>query len=590
MNELSALDLIDFWNLRALGWDITPLPASLASKLTAFCEDFLQKSYRPFPPPSNAYHRASFLCSPSSNQAELQSFVAALRIPPHDPDHHLISLDTRVPRIWEEWGRSADHAEPQTVTDSTAAVDSHLIGDGLHVKTAIPKFLEDDRYASQQHACTNVFESIPGGAQVIPWGSGELTGLIHDFADKKIWLSREGIVTTSAQFSSTRFLRSPSALNVFTAFAKSRGLVLSLSPAGDTCEQIIKALGGIRSIEFVARSPELLRFLNSLAHESVEAESDMIPNKKVRKAYAPYAQTLEAVSRATSGRPEIANHNFFNALINRKVLTVGLTLRCAECNHRSWHALSSLAPTMSCPRCLATLPFPAAAPPRTEEWAYKVSGPFAAENFAHGAYCVASTLHFLTDSIFNESTWLPSFRLKSEQGKEVEVDFGMFARPNRLTHATSPFLILGECKSFNLFTPDDFARLHHIADLFPGAVLCFATFREGLDTRETQALTKIVRRGRSFLRAGRLRNPVLVLTGKELFAQFSWDREFCEIYGDRAEYARMVYLRRDIEELCDFTQQVHLGMESYHSWLDEKRKKRIAGRSKSPDSPLAAKT
>ncbi len=50
-----------------------------------------------------------------------------------------------------------------------------------------------------------------------------------------------------------------------------------------------------------------------------------------------------------------------------------------------------------------------------------------------------------------------------------------------------------------------------------------------------------------------------------------------------AQYARMAYIRRDIEELFDFTQQVHLGMESYHSWLDEKVRKRIARRRNSGD-------
>lgn len=589
MNERSPLDLIDFWNLRALGWDITPLPASLAPTLTTFCEDFIRKSYRPYPPPSNAYHHASFLCSPSNTQADLQAFMSTLQRPSQDPAHAALSLDMRVPRIWEEWGRSADHAEPQTVTQSTAAVNSYLIGDGLQVSTAIPKFLEDDRYVSQQHACANVFESIPGGAQVIPWGSGELTGLIHDFADEQIWVSQEGIVTTSAQFSSTRFLRSPSAVNVFSAFAKTKGLTLSLSPAGDICEQIIKALGGISSIGIVARSPELLRFLNSLAHENVEVESDTALTKKVRKAYAPYAKILEVVRKATPG-PEIAKENFLNALMNTKVLTVGLTLRCAECNHRSWHALDSIAPIMNCPRCLSPLAFPSASPPKKEEWAYRVSGPFAAENFAHGAYCVASTLHFLSDKIFSESTWLPSFRLTSEQGKVVESDFGIFARPNRLTNATSPFLILGECKSFNLFTSDDFGKARYMADLFPGAVLCFATFRETLNPDEIKSLIKIVHRGRASLRTGRVRNPVLILTGKELFAQFRWNRDLYEIYGERAQYARTAYIRRDIDELCDSTQQVHLGMESYHSWLDAKRKKRIARRKNPSASPAAVKT
>ena len=82
-----------------------------------------------------------------------------------------VSMDMRVPRVWEEWGRVADHAEPQTVIESTASVGCHLIGSGLHVSTAVPKFLEDDWYASSEDACANVLESVPGGAPVIPWAS-----------------------------------------------------------------------------------------------------------------------------------------------------------------------------------------------------------------------------------------------------------------------------------------------------------------------------------------------------------------------------------------------------------------------------------
>ncbi len=101
MDERSALDLIDFWNLRALGWDITPLPASLASSLSGFHEEFIKKSYRPYPPPSNAYHHASFLCSPSNERAELQGFLSTLKRPHERARHIAVSMDMRVPRIGE---------------------------------------------------------------------------------------------------------------------------------------------------------------------------------------------------------------------------------------------------------------------------------------------------------------------------------------------------------------------------------------------------------------------------------------------------------------------------------------------------------
>jgi len=570
MNERSPLDLIDFWNLSALGWDITPLPASLAPKLTAFCEQFVETSYRAFPPPSNAHHHASFLCSPECSQAELHAFIATLRRTPEQPAWQAIGLDTRVPRIWEEWGRSADHAEPQTVTYRTELVEARLIGNGLHLSTAIPEFAKEDSFASVQHACANVLESVPGGAQVIPWGQGELRGLFHDFEDERTWVSREGIITTSAEFSTIRTLRAPTGLNIFSTFAKGKGLSLSVSPAGDICTQIIKALGGIESIRIVARSPELLHFLNSLAHENIEVESDD-RLRKIRKAYAPYSKTLEIVRRATPG-PEIAKENFFQALINTRVLSVGLALRCQECNHTSWHALDSIAPKMVCPRCFSELGFPGASPPRKEDWAYRVSGPFAAENFAHGAYCVASTLHLLTEKIVTESTWIPSFRLIKD-GREVECDFGMFARPSRLSHATRPFLVLGECKTFGVFTSADFTKARYLAETFPGSVLCFSTFRDTLTSKEIKALAKIVRRGRLPFGVGKIRNPVLVLTGQELFSQFAWNKDFYESYGPHAEYARQAYMRRDIEELCSLTQEQHLGIESYSTWLRERHTK-----------------
>jgi hypothetical protein len=463
-------------------------------------------------------------------------------------------------------------------------VECHPIGSGLHVSGAIPEFLEGDRFASTQNACVNVLESVPGGAPVIPWGTGELSGLIRDLADEKVWISQEGIVTTAAAFVGSRFLRAPSPSNVFAAFANGKKLTLTMSPAGETCQQIIKAVGGLSSISIVTRSPELLHFLDSLAHENVEVESDATPPKKVRKAYAPYPKTLEVVNRASPAF-DAAGPRLLRALVNTGVLVAGLTLRCKECNHSSWHALDSLAPSMVCPRCLCAVPFPSASPPRKEAWAYRVSGPFAAEHLAHGAYCVASTLHFLVKMIVRESTWLPSFRLTDGQGKEVEADFGMFARPGRFSHATSPLLILGECKSFNVFKSEDFERARYLAALFPGAVLCFATFRDSLNPSEVRALTRLVLRGRNSLGSGKLLNPVLVLTGKELFSQFLFNTQLHDVYGARAQHARMAYLRADIEELCDFTQQVHLGMASYHSWLEEKRRKSVARRKSAERDP-----
>jgi hypothetical protein len=76
---------------------------------------------------------------------------------------------------------------------------------------------------------------------------------------------------------------------------------------------------------------------------------------------------------------------------------------------------------------------------------------------------------------------------------------------------------------------------------------------------------------------GKQINPVLLLTGKELFGQYRIESPF-DIYGDKKKMAEGVYMRKDIQEICDFTQQIYLGIESYHTWRDKKRQKITARR------------
>jgi hypothetical protein len=151
----------------------------------------------------------------------------------------------------------------------------------------------------------------------------------------------------------------------------------------------------------------------------------------------------------------------------------------------------------------------------------------------------------------------------------------MLAKPSRFSHTSSPHLIIGECKSFNRFEKRDFARAEEAANLFTGAILCFCTFNEALDAEEIKGITKLAKQGRKRMDVGKQMNPVLILTARELFSEFKMS-DFYSLYGDKAAYARGVYMRDDMQELCEFTQELYLGMPSYHEWLEEKRRKRAA--------------
>src|SRR5271165_2259163 len=587
MDERSSFDLIEFWNLRALGWHIEPLPASLAPNLIDYCNEFIKSVYRPFPPPSNAYHRATMLCARSQSVEKLQEFMRKLT---WVPSTHA-SLDQRVPRIWEEWGRSADHAEPQTVEHAEKSVDAYVLGNGLDVRSQTHDFAKEDPFCSLTAACANVLKSFSGGTPIIPWKSDVAATLTREFGEKKTWISREGIVLLAGEHSFTSYLRVPSPINIFSSVAESLGYKLELSPAGRTCEQIIHALGGIRAMGMVARSPELLKFLDRLAHEDLEVdlegeEGDETKKKKLRKDFATLPKVMEVLERVNAGGISNGSRHL-KALIRSHVLKLGMALRCTECLHTSWFSLESLKPRMSCPHCLKIFSFPSGSPPHRDQWSYRVIGPFTTGGFAGGAYCVGAALNFWAEKVARESNWIPSFIMRNSAGQEFEADFGMLARLSRFSHTASPHLFIGECKSFNRFEEKDFARGEQVAALFPGAILCFCTFNESLNKDEVKGLTRLAKQGRKRMDVGKQMNPVLVLTARELFSGFKMT-DFYSMYGDKAEYARHVYMLNDMQELSEFTQQLYLGMPSYHEVMEEKRRKKaakLAAKSQSPPSP-----
>ena len=279
IEESSPYDLIDFWNLRALGWPISPLPASLAPQLVDYCEAFIADAYQPFPAPSNAHHFSAYVFAAKAAR-RMQAFVSQLKAPAPQS----VALDGYLPRLWEEWGRGADNARPQTITSKTQVVNSRILNDALEVEGIVPEFLEQDNFCSLTSACANVLEGVPKGAPVIPWKSNAMAPLLYDFGQEKSWASREGIVFPTGRFTGSCLLRRPNAFNVFAAYFKTSGYEISLSPAGRACEQIIAALGGIQMLDIVARSSELLRLLDRMASENVEVEVDNQDENDPRKS------------------------------------------------------------------------------------------------------------------------------------------------------------------------------------------------------------------------------------------------------------------------------------------------------------------
>ena len=576
MNEREPYDIIEYWNLRALGWRIRPLPRSLVRKLTSYCEKFIAEVHRPYPPPSNVCEDASFLCSRSCPFEEMEAYVSSLK----RPSSYFVTIDPRVPRLWEEWGRHANHAEPQTVEFETEPTDAVSMGNFLSVTTVLPEFLQEHQALTSHHACTNVLESLPGGATVIPWQSIDKGFLAGYLRDENIWVGREGICTTSGAYRSSRHLRLPSSFNVFSAWAQKNGLEIDLSPAGRVAEQVISALGGLDDVRMIGNE-ELIKVFDRMANGTLDVEvSGENPTgsekRRLRKGSVPLWQIQQLLKRAHDDNAYISE-NHLNALLRSNVLILGLEVPCSECEQTTWFALDQLGTKLKCSRCLRQFDFPLTKP-NQNMWSYRVQGPFAVEDYAHGAYCVALALQFLVDKVSRECTWIPSFKLRTKGGGlvETEADLGAFVRPGGFSDLTDPVLMFGECKTFGDFDSRDYKRMRALAKLFPGSIICFCTLKSELTKAEKARIAALARQGRKSLKTGQRRNPVLVLTRTELLGQFKLSR-FTDDYP--AQFSKLgdhVFMRRDLQEICDFTQQAHLGIESYYEWIQARRRRRTA--------------
>ena len=68
-------------------------------------------------------------------------------------------------------------------------------------------------------------------------------------------------------------------------------------------------------------------------------------------------------------------------------------------------------------------------------------------------------------------------------------------------------------------------------------------------------------------------NPVLILTGNELFGEFNISITWNELGGAYKAFSQYGGAR-DILQLCDHTQQIYLGLKSWHHTWREKWERR----------------
>lgn len=550
LDATKPLDVMDYWNLCAIGWEVLPIPKQFTQfdQTKRFVLDLIKRNSNP-----KIRDYTTILKSRSISEEEHQHFFHLLGISffSEGEERSKVSFQTLYPRIWDEWVRGADHVECCKLEADTVEHDISTDQETLRFKTLDPKFMSrfgghgTSRFANEIDLRLYGEKSLL--AEVIPEGSVEPNRVMGEFRLLDWRASRKSLVYLSRHSEWTVSLSLPQSEVIFTRWLKSRGWTAELSSAGRIAKQMVLQLGGVNGIGILAEEGiiQLLQKMNSsdgktLAEEFVWAEIQKIP------------------TQAVYNKTEVAKR-ILNQLISAKVFQLGMKIQCPVCTKHSWYSVKGTDYELQCPSCLSAFPFPPAS--KEVKWEYRTLGPFSTSNQADGVYTVLLTLRFFSDfSLLNGSTTpLMSFTTQKEGMKPLEADLALFFQESKFRNSKTEVIFV-ECKTFNSFRQKDVNRMTDLGKAFPGTILVFAKLEEYLHEEEKAILCTLVNRSRKNRMNDRPFNPILILTGKELF----WHSNFSEWWKEVGGMRMAVNSRKGMLELCDFTQQINLDMDSWY--------------------------
>lgn len=556
----SPLDIIDYWNLRAAGYYVVPIPiqVSASESVKKLAKDFIEENYQPYRHNQDMFHHTIVQRSRGLPEEIVKKFCDSLDIKKPEENNQLkYSLRWWYPRLWDAWARENasegiafpySHEEQQHISEGESR---------LYLRSLNPKCeLFRDYYGKPRFANEFSFRfygSKEPMAEVIPEGTRELSSAIGRSGYRNWRFSKSGPVFLVNNKDAPIFLDLPRAESVMTEWFRERGWKVSLSGPGRIAAQLIKQLGGTYGTSWLAHKG-VIDLLGELEKEAGLPRQAVIG--KLKKVI--FDDDLHFNSE-----------RFLERLIESNALRLGARIQCPICTRYNWYELNALEYKLACRFCLTEFEPPLASPKKIE-WTYRAHGPFAS-SIAQGSFTVLLTLKFLSGNHSRGITPLFSYNAVKD-GKELEADLTCLYKRSTWQE-TGMQVVHAECKSFNCFEKRDVERMRDLAGAFPGAVLVFSKLSESLENTERKIIGTLARAERKKRSRGVPYSPVVVLTGIELFSSqgvrgcwYGRGGLYEEFHKNRLDYS-------DLNALADATQQLYLGFPSWHEWYEAERKK-----------------
>ena len=571
LDAKKSRDLVDFWNLRAIHEHVIPVSIQWIEELSPFCKKLILDNYH------------SLHGDPSKVRLSLTSMFAR-SIPENDIQEiykNYLWVDKKEANTLQKWypsiwGKPSDKVfrptRPTLMADKKR-METQISGDNPEIRFD-PLFPEFANEYGNKFRVANVVRLQDWGytgqiTTVFPCNHKSPTFPKFKFRMEPLLPTTEGLIIFPKYRDFSEQWNLVDGTTAFNQWLNAKQVSATLSDAGRATQQIIETLGGCWGV-------------SCLAHRGVIELLNEMSRSPVTKT-AHYKEFENKIGSAIGNKRW--KKRIFESLVERKVVELGLELKCNKCSKWSWYSITQLDYSLTCSFCFKQFDFPITNPigGKHSRWAYRLMGPFALPDYAEGGYAASLGIRFFADVISRRSgsavTWSSGQEMTLPIGKKIEVDFMLWYQREETFAINYPTeVVFGEAKSFgeDVFTPNDVNRMKLLAEAFPGSTLVFATMKDKLSQEEINRIRKLAQWGRVYYRYRKqTRAPVIVLTGTELFTEMFLDESWKEKGGKHKDLIEPGWVRTDnLRVLADLTQQLYLGMPSYDSFITDKIQKR----------------
>ena len=562
-----ATDLIDFWNVRLEPNPVLPVPLEWWPALAGEISRHVAAAHRPLQGnPHGVMHHTTIEFARSIAEDQLRDCIALLD--PALPRGSVIIKTWRTP-VWDRH-HSEGVAPPRPLRVIAQERNLTLTVGGRDSPTSEFATLSPDfasLYGARRARWVNDVNLVSFGradiATVLPLNVTNSAWPRLDYLHERVVVGAEGWSFPQRSKDWTQTIRLPTQQDAVVASLGEVGVLANLSDAGQVAKQMLQHLRGLEGLRLLAY-PDTVKLLNEMAvgmriRQQGEAVVEEVFDPKTRSERHWNAHLAERRNR----RPDVAFA--VSDFTDRNVIRLGLTTKCPRCTVANWHSLTTADYVLSCERCSEKYPFPQGAlNPNNGNWGYRVVGPFAAPNFARGSYGALLALKTLKGLSHGSErmTFSTALELHLDDGAPCEVDYAAWISHRSADRVGHPSLVFGEAKSFgegDLIRPRDLTQLRRVAARFPVSVIVLSVMRDEFTQGEIRNLLPFVRWARRLNAHWQPTNPVVLLTGVELFHEFSIESTWRERGGPYERFADYD-TTRSLHRLAEATQVIHLDL------------------------------